>query len=70
MFAKGLIGYEENLALGLVTCLSGGYLNDRLIYARKHANEDYNELKRLFQLFERNIDKEKKAYIISKFTRK
>lgn len=70
MFAKGFIGYEENLALGLVTCLSYGYLNNRLICARKHANEDYSELKRLFQLFERNIDKEKKAHIISEFIRK
>ncbi len=70
MFSKGLIGYEENLALGMVTCLSGSYLIDRLDEAKEYADmKDYSELRSIYQLFERNIDKEKKALILSKFVR-
>ena len=70
MLSKGVIGYEENLALGMVTGISGSYLMIRLNYAKKYANnKDFEELKRLYQLFERNIDKEKKALILSKFVR-
>lgn len=70
MFAKGFIGYEENLALGMCTGISGTYLLIRLQAVNEYASEDYDELKYLFQLFERNIDKDKKGKILSKFTRK
>ncbi len=70
MLSKGFIGYEENLALGMVTGISGSYLMIRLNHAKNHADmKDYGELRSLYQLFERNIDKKKKAHILSKFTR-
>ncbi len=71
MFSKGFIGYEKNLALGMVTGISGTYLMIRLGHAKRHAGKkDFKELNRLYQLFERNIDKKKKVLILSKFTRK
>ena len=66
MLSKGLIGYEENMALGMCTHVSGSYLIRRLRETNKHVDKDYDELKCLFQLFERNIDKDKKLKILEK----
>ena len=69
MLSKGCIGYERNIALGMVTGLSSAYLIDRLASIKECSDSDNDELTLLFQKFERNIDKEKKAKILSMFRR-
>jgi hypothetical protein len=59
---------EENIAIGMCTVLSGRYLLHRLNASRSYVPEDYEELKSLFQKFERNIDKGKRKKLISAFT--
>lgn len=69
MLAKGCIGYEKRLSLGMCTHVSGHYLLGKLQEINEFEEEEYNELLRLFQLFERNIDKPLKQKILELFTR-
>lgn len=66
--SRGIIGYEEQYP-HMCTVKSGSYLIERMKEIQSFLDEEYYELKRLFELFERNIDREKKGMIISKFTR-
>lgn len=66
--SKGLMGYEEQWG-GLCTVKSGTYLMGRREEIIDFPKEEYYELKRLFELFERNMDKEKKGKLLKYFTR-
>ena len=61
--SKGPIGYIERWGLGMCTHLSGSYLALRMLEIQNLPEEEYLELKRVFELFERNIDMDKKWFI-------
>ena len=59
---KGIIGYEEQYP-HMCTVKSGFYLISRMKEISKFPDEEYYELKNLFELFERNIERDKKWFI-------